>query len=80
MVQITDEKGEALIGVNVFLDGTTIGTSTDVDGTLLFGQNSHQATTTWCSPTWDMRMQYYNLIEVQWWFKDQKASNDSVSK
>ncbi|MEP5613338.1 MAG: carboxypeptidase-like regulatory domain-containing protein [Cyclobacteriaceae bacterium] len=29
---IADENGLPLIGVNVFLDGTTIGTSTDIDG------------------------------------------------
>lgn len=29
---VVDENGAALRGVNVFLDGTTIGTSTDIDG------------------------------------------------
>jgi len=30
--QITDELGEPLIGVNILVDGTNIGTSTDIDG------------------------------------------------
>lgn len=29
---VTDEGGEALIGVNIFVEGTTIGTVTDIDG------------------------------------------------
>lgn len=30
--RVLDENGEALIGVNVFLDGTSLGVSTDIDG------------------------------------------------
>ncbi|MCB0609837.1 MAG: SusC/RagA family TonB-linked outer membrane protein [Lewinella sp.] len=30
---ITDESGEPLIGVNIFITGTTIGTSSEIDGT-----------------------------------------------
>jgi TonB-dependent starch-binding outer membrane protein SusC len=30
--KVSDEKGEALIGVSVYIKGTSIGTSTDVDG------------------------------------------------
>ncbi|MEP1093516.1 MAG: carboxypeptidase-like regulatory domain-containing protein [Cyclobacteriaceae bacterium] len=29
---VVDENGDPLTGVNIFLDGTTIGTSTDIDG------------------------------------------------
>lgn len=33
---VTDEKGETLIGASVVIKGTTIGTSTDIDGTFEF--------------------------------------------
>lgn len=36
--KVLDENGEALVGVNVFLNGTTLGTSTDIDGNYLIGK------------------------------------------
>jgi hypothetical protein len=37
--KVTDSSGEILVGVQVFIEGTTRGTTTDVDGKIFIGQS-----------------------------------------